>query len=190
MDINQMEAAYARIIEGINIEFANITRDFNITGLSLLFMDNIKYRVYYNKDLPYDVFDLRVKIVDENGAAKIEKAELAVMTEKIEAYIKCNEGLSIKLRNKFRFVLRFEIGHYLYMKKFEDDKAPYSDFEAAMNRYEDDLNGFNDLCRTSSFSTRERITRYCEIPFNAWSAEKVGLTAETMIEFDNNIVIP
>jgi hypothetical protein len=190
MNINQIEAAYTRIADGIKEEFEKITREFNITGLDLLFLNNIKYRVKFNKDLPVDVFDLRVKIVNDNGAAKIEKAELAVMTEKIEAYIKHNEGLSIKLRNKFKFVLRFEVGHYLYFREFEEGGAAYKDFEDAMVQYEEDIGVFNELVRASDFTTRERITKYYEIDFNAWSANKVGLTAETLIEFDNNIVIP
>jgi len=185
-----METAYNRIIEGIQHEFANTTEKFGITKLDLLFLDNIKYRVKFNKDLPVDVFDLRCTIVDDNGKAKIETAELAVMTDKIKEYIKYNEGLSIKLRAKFMFVLRFEIGHYLFFKEFEDEEAPFSVFSEAMDNYEDDLAEFNELCRTSDFSTRERITKYCAIDFNAWSAEKVGLKAETLIEFDNNIMIP
>jgi hypothetical protein len=190
MDFNQMEAAYERITDGIRQEFAVLTKEFNINGLELLFLDNIKYRVKFNKDLPVDVFDLRVNIVDNNGLATIERAELAVMTEKIEAYIKHNEGLSIKLRNKFRFVLRFEVGHYLYFREFEEKKASYEDFRRAMDRYEEDLAVFNEYWHTHELTTRERITRYYDIDFNAWSANKVGLTAETLIEFDNNIVIP
>jgi hypothetical protein len=190
MDINQLEAAYDRIADGIKEEFANITREFNITGLDLLFLDNIKYRRKFNKDLPVEVFDLRVKIIDDGGQAKIETAELAVMTEKIEAYIKHNEGLSIKLRNKFRFVLRFEVGHYLYFRQFEERGAAYAEFNAAMEKYEADIAAFNELVSKSDFTTRERITKYYEIDFNAWSAAKVGLKAETLIEFDNNIRIP
>jgi hypothetical protein len=186
-----MEAAYNRIADGIKEEFSAITREFNITGLELIFLDNIKYRVKFNKDLPVEVFDLRVKITaDADGSAKIEKAELAVMTEKIEAYIKHNEGLSIKLRNKFRFVLRFEVGHYLYFREFEEGKAPYTAFEEAMEQYEADIAAFNQLVSVNDFTTRERITKYYEIDFNAWSANKVGLKAETLIEFDNNIRIP
>ena len=188
--IEQMETAYKRIIEGIIKEFEHVLVEFSITDLELLFFDNIKYRVYYNKDLPVDVFDLRCKIVDDNGKAKIEKAELAVMTDKIKEYIKHNEGLSIKLRAKFMFVLRFEVGHYLFFKEFEEEEAPFSVFSEAMDNYEYDLAEFNELCRVSDFSTRERITKYCDIDFNAWSAEKVGLSAETLIEFDNNITIP
>jgi hypothetical protein len=190
MDINQLEAAYSRIADSIEQEFAAITREFNITGLDLLFLDNIKYRVKFNRDLPVEVFDLRVRIVDDNGLAKIEKAELAVMTEKIEAYIKHNEGLSIKLAKKFRHVLRFEVGHYLYFREFEEGRAPYSAFEEAMEQYEADIGAFNALVSTNDFTTRERITKYYEIDFNAWSAGKVGLNAETLIEFDNNIRIP
>ncbi|MDR2560032.1 MAG: hypothetical protein LBC86_10915 [Oscillospiraceae bacterium] len=190
MDINKMEAAYERIADGIKTEFAKITREFNITGLDLIFLDNIKYRRKFNKDLPVDVFDLRVKIVDDSGSAKIETAELAVMTEKIEEYIKHNEGLSIKLQKKFRFVLRFEVGHYLYFREFEEGNAAYKDFEDAMVQYEEDIGKFNELVSVSDFTTRERITKYYEIDFNAWSANKVGLAAETLIEFDNNIVIP
>jgi hypothetical protein len=190
MDINQIEAAYERIVEGIKAEFAKVVREFNITGLDLLFLDNIKYRVKFNKDVPTEAFDLRVRIADSGGFAKIETAELAVMTEKIEAYIKHNEGLTIKLRNKFRFLLRFEVGHYLYFRKFEEDGALYADFSKAMGKYEADLAEFNGLCSASEFSARERIEKYFEIDFNAWSANKVGLAAEMLIEFDNNIRRP
>ena len=193
MDINQMaqmEAAYERIVEAIMREFENISREFEIKDLDLVFLDDIKYRRKFNKDLPVDVFDLRVKIIDDNGLSKIETAELAVMTDKIKAYVKHNEGMSIKLQRKFRFVLRFEVGHYLYFREFEEGKAPFSAFEEAMEQYEADIAEFNELVRTSDFTTRERITKYYEIDFNAWSANKVGLAAETLIEFDNNIRIP
>jgi hypothetical protein len=190
MNIEQMETAYNRIVEGIRQEFAVLDKEFGLAGLKLLFLDNIKYRVQYNRDLPVDVYDLRVKVVNDNGKAKIEYAEMAVMTDKIKAYIKHNEGLSLKLRAKFRFVLRFEVGHYLYFKEFEDKGAQYKEFSDAMDSYEADLTAFNKLVSVSDFSTRERITKYCEIDFNAWSAERVGLKAETLIEFDNNIMIP
>ncbi|MCL2693948.1 MAG: hypothetical protein FWE60_02445 [Oscillospiraceae bacterium] len=191
MNLEQEEIAFNRVTDGVKEEFAKITREFNISGLELFLHNNIEYRIKYNKDLPVDVFDLRVSIVeDKNGLAKIESADLVLMTEKLKAYIRHNEGLSIKLRNKFRFIMRFEIGHYLYFRHFEEKQATYEEFEAAMEKYEADLWDFNELVRISDFSTRERITKYYELGFNAWAAAKVGLAAETMIEFDNNIIIP
>jgi hypothetical protein len=190
MNIEQMETAYNRIIGTIKKEFEAITKEFNITGLNLLFLDNIKYRVRFNKDIPVDAYDLRVSTINDDGMAKIEWAELVVLTDKIKEYIKHNEGMTIKLQAKFKFVLRFEVGHYLYFKDFEDSSASYDTFRRAIDNYEAELAVFNKLWSETELTTRERILKYYEIDFNAWSANKVGLDAETLIEFDNNIRIP